>query len=374
MSRTTYLHIGPPKTGTTYLQAGWRAQSSRLLDAGLLYPGSDPADQFRACMIALQLDTFTRRMNERRAGTWDRFLSRIKAHEGDALLSSEWYARAEPEVAARVVSQLKQVSDRVHVVITARDLGRQVLASWQQYVKRGGTRSLAYYWKKQHAGGENRWKFWRNQDVPALAQRWLDAGADEVTVVVVGAPGSARDQIWHDLSTVLGVPAEPVPTVERVNESLHAVEIEVLRRVNTVLPRGLDTVRTANLTSKPYSQLLAGLGLPKVPVAVSPTLVEEVEARSRDQVARLTDMVARGDLTLVGDLSGLTSRISPVESSVDDSQVADAAVRLVAQLVPRELEMRDRIAEERAAARQAGPAPLAVRARRAARRLLRRGA
>lgn len=351
MSRTTYLHIGPPKTGTTYLQAGWRDQASRLLDDGLLYPGRDAADQFRACALALEMDTFTRRMDAGRARTWDTFLAQIEAHPGNALLSSEFYARAEPETAERVVRQLKQVSERVHVVITARDLGRQVLASWQQYVKRGGARSLAYFWKKQHAGGEKRWKFWRNQDIPALAQRWLDAGADEVTLVVVGAPGAAREQIWHDLSTVLDVPAAPVPSPEHTNRSLHAVEIEVLRRVNLALAPGLDLIRTANLTSQSYSQLLAGLDLPRVPVAVPADLVEEVAEHSREQLKGLAAMVQRGDVTLVGDLAGLTSQIEPVESHVDDSQVADAAVRLIAALVPRELELKDTLRADRAAAR-----------------------
>ena len=348
MAQRTFLHVGPPKTGTTYLQAGWRQQRQRLAAAGLVYPGSEPADQFRACVVALNHHVFVPRMDAHRAGTWDRCRAEIGAHDGDALLSSEFYARAKPETAARIVRELKEVSGEVHVLITARDLGRQVLASWQQYVKRGGLRTLQSFWDKHHADGASAWKFWRNQDVPALAQRWLDAGADAVTLVVVGAPGSAHDQVWRDMCDVLGLEHEPLPVPRRSNRSLGAVEIEVLRRVNRYLPSGIDRVRSQNLTSKFYGDRLSGLDLPKVPVAVSPQLAEQVRACATDQVQRLTAMVDDGRVRVVGELKHLEARIEPVDSQVDEALVAEASTRMLASMVPDQLHDRDRERDLRA--------------------------
>lgn len=352
MAKRTYVHVGPPKTGTTYLQAGWRAQRARLLDEGLLFPGEHPADHFRACMLALESETFVPRMDADRASLWSAFRSEIGAHSGDALLSSEFYARADAATAQRIVAQLREVSDQVHVVVTARDFGRQVLASWQQSVKRGSYRTLGSFWRKYHDAEERPWKFWRNQDVPALAQRWLDAGADAVTVVVVGGPGAERDQIWHDLCDVLGVEHAPVPEPSRSNSSLGAVEIEVLRRMNKRLPSGLDLVRSANLISKDLSDQVASLGLPRVPIRVSEQMTAQVQACGDEQAATLAAMASEGRIQVVGDLAHLHPTIEPVTSSVDDAMVADAALRLLASYVPIELEKRDRDVALRAEVRE----------------------
>ncbi len=378
MAQRTFLHVGPPKTGTTYLQSGWRQQRQRLAAAGLLYPGSDPADQFRACVVALDHQVFVPRMDAHRAGTWDRFRAEIDGHDGDALLSSEFYARAEPETAARIVRQLKEVSDEVHVLINARDLGRQVLAAWQQYVKRCGTRTLQSFWDRHNADDATAWKFWRNQDIPALAQRWLDAGADAVTLVVVGAPDAGHDQVWRDMCDILDLEHEPLPVPRRSNRSLGAVEVEVLRRINRCLPPGSDRVRSPNLTSKLYSDRVAELGLPKVPVAVSSQLAEEVRARAGDQVQRLTAMVNDGRVQVVGELKHLEARIEPVDSQVDEALVAEALVaeastRMLASMVPDQLRIHDRDRELRAEIRRLR-AELRIGAslRRVARRLTRR--
>lgn len=348
MAQRTFVHVGPPKTGTTYLQAGWREQRARLLDEGLLFPGEHPADQFRACMLALESGVFTSRMDADRASLWSSFRTQIGEHSGDALLSSEFYSRADLTSATRIVTQLREVSAQVHVVITARDFGRQVLASWQQSVKRGSYRTLGSFWRKYHDAEERPWKFWRNQDIPALAQRWIDAGADSVTLVVVGAPGAAREQVWHDLCDVLGVAHAPVPEAAPSNSSLGAVEIEVLRRMNKRLPSDIDRVRSANLISKDLTDKIASLGLPRVPVAVSEQMAAQVQACGDEQAMALAALATEGRINVIGDLDHLHPQVEAVTSGVDEAQVTDAALRLLASFVPAELEKRDRDAALRA--------------------------
>lgn len=348
MARRVHLHVGPPKSGTTFLQAGWRIQRDRLLAEGLLHPGTDPADQFRACMVALDHPVYVPRMDRHRAGTWKRFQREIRAHDGDALLSSEFWARADANAAKQVVADLKEIGDEAHVVVTTRDLGRQLQASWQQKVKRGSTRTLASFWNAVKDDPDRTGVFWRNQDIARLTRRWLDAGADALTLVVVGAPGAPRDQVWRDMCGVLGVGSEPVPTPSRSNPSLGAVEIEVLRRLNKRLPKGLDRVRTASLTSKFHADRLHELRLPRVEVAVPEQLAAEVRAQADDQVEQLQQLAAEEPrFRVVGDLEHLRSRLEPVHTTVTDTQVADASTRLLASMVGDHLEANSRAAERR---------------------------
>ncbi len=48
MADRVFLHIGVPKSGTTYLQAGLWQNREPLRDQGLLFPGRGPFDHNRA--------------------------------------------------------------------------------------------------------------------------------------------------------------------------------------------------------------------------------------------------------------------------------------------------------------------------------------
>ena len=48
MARRVFLHIGTPKSGTTYLQSLWWQHRDALAERGLLLPGGSADEQFRA--------------------------------------------------------------------------------------------------------------------------------------------------------------------------------------------------------------------------------------------------------------------------------------------------------------------------------------
>ena len=62
MARRVFLHIGPPKTGTSFLQAAWFQHREDLARQGLLYPGRHLMSQFRASAVALDKGPVVARM------------------------------------------------------------------------------------------------------------------------------------------------------------------------------------------------------------------------------------------------------------------------------------------------------------------------
>ncbi len=102
MARRVFLHVGLPKTGTTYLQTMMWHNRSRLRDQGFLYPGSIRMDHYRAWQ-----DVRLGPRTGRATGAWERLREEIDAWDGDALLSHEFFSMATPAQAARVIEELR---------------------------------------------------------------------------------------------------------------------------------------------------------------------------------------------------------------------------------------------------------------------------
>ena len=71
----------------------------------------------------------------------------------------------------------------VHVVVTARDLGRQIPAEWQERVKHRGGRDYMTFLKalmRSYRAKDNSLWFWKVQHLPRILSTWgadLPAGA-----------------------------------------------------------------------------------------------------------------------------------------------------------------------------------------------------
>jgi hypothetical protein len=330
MARRVYLHIGPPKTGTSFLQAAWFRHRTEMAEQGVLYPGDDPLDQFRASAIVLEKGRVIDRMPPDHLTAWKRLSHAVRDWEDDAILSSEHYALAGPHRARAVVDELLGLADEVHVLVTARDLARQVPAAWQQSVKQGNDETFDEFWRAL-ADDPGR-GFWRAQDLPPMLDRWTQSiPTERVHLVVHGAPGSRRDLLWERVCQVTGVDPGILTPVSRTNESLGLVQIELLRRVNARLPADRDRIETGRLT------VLAPAG-EAIPMALPAEAWSWLQERSTKVVA---DLRSR-DYDVVGDLDDLL----PPEprgggrtpDSVDDREVADVAAVAFGRMLLRDLE------------------------------------
>src|SRR4051794_31996102 len=143
MSRVVYLHIGAPKTGTTYLQDRLALNQTELAAHGIQYPLGLHATHFPAALDLLGASWGGQRENVR--GEWDALMARVRRRSGTGVLSHEILAGAKPHQIERAREALQ--GSELHVVYSARDLARQIPAEWQEGAKHRRRRSFAAFLK-----------------------------------------------------------------------------------------------------------------------------------------------------------------------------------------------------------------------------------
>jgi len=228
-----YLHVGLAKTGTTYLQAVLAENRPRLREAGFVYPFVRKEGMFQAA-VELRGDHERWGLDpEEIEGTWQALLDKASSFDGTALVSHELLAGATPDQIAQVGRSLDGFEP--HLVVTARDLARQVPAHWQEAVKNGATFSFAEYAREvlREPGAPDS-RFWEEQDLLGVLDRWASlVPPEKVHLVVCPASGAPGDELWRRFADATGLPADGVDLdVARSNESLGAPAVHLLRAVN----------------------------------------------------------------------------------------------------------------------------------------------
>ncbi|GAA1478616.1 hypothetical protein GCM10009623_30620 [Nocardioides aestuarii] len=232
--RRVFLHLGLQKTGTSYLQGVLQQNAGVLADQGLDLLPAGRREAFELMLVVRD------RFNPERdpasaAGALERFSAALDAAPGDrALVSQESLAASRPPQVRRL---LDACGDReVHVVLTVRDLARQLPSSWQQELKSGKTESWGDYLARlrdYQERGLTRHP-WIQLDPPTVLARWAEHLAPErIHVVTVPPRGSRTDLLLARFCEVLGVdPATLEPSARASNTSLGMAQAELLRRVN----------------------------------------------------------------------------------------------------------------------------------------------
>ncbi len=229
-----YLHIGAPKTGTTYLQTLMAANRSALKDAGILYPQSK-GDAHHTAAWDLRGIPPQRQHSEGIAGAWSSLVQRANAWSGSAaVVSSELFVFCN---AKQIQTALFAFDAEVHVVYSSRDLVRQVPAVWQERVKNQQTTSYPDFIDlvRREARGAGGQAFWRAQDAAAVAERW-SVGMSPRQMHIVTAPkaGTPPSVLWDRFTTVFGCRGHDYETSfsGAANTSLGLLQTELLRRYN----------------------------------------------------------------------------------------------------------------------------------------------
>lgn len=249
---TVYVHVGLPKTGTTHLQDRlWVNRDLALERAGLLYPGVTMEDHFHAA-AHLQPERYLAWATPERAGAWPRMVAQMKAWPGTSVVSHELYANAKPAHIAKLMDDLS-FADEVHVIVTVRDLARQLPSVWQENVKNQRPASfddflvsVARYRDADPVNdGFAEEPFWEYQDYPAIIERWSQVVPPErIHLITVPSAGTAvsGDGLWERFCRVLGVDPVLLPNRgKRDNTSLSAAQTEFLRRLNSrIQPKDID--------------------------------------------------------------------------------------------------------------------------------------
>jgi hypothetical protein len=321
------MHIGPAKTGTTYLQDVLWRNRDRLAAQGLRFPGSGPIAHFHAALDLRDIK-FGGHDDPDIAGSWDRLVEQVTQSPSAAVVTHEILAGADDRQIARVGRDL--AGREIHVVYGARDLARQLPAVWQESLKNRRWRRFDVYLSAVlRPGAEDQPAprgFWRAQDAVATLRRW-SAIAHHVHVVTLPQSGAPPDTLWRRFATALDLDPDGFDLdVARSNASLSAHDAELLRRLNRALPKDLEWPEYDRLVKRRFNRA-ANRGSDGQRVRVPAARANEVRRRSETARAAL----AEAGYDIVGDLDDLL----PDESSFDDApkvrvQVPDREVDALA--------------------------------------------
>jgi hypothetical protein len=349
MASRVYMHIGLPKTGTSYLQSLVAANYAELRRQGVLVPGS-LSDHHRACLeVRDVVDSRENLDPELFHGTWRRLLKQIEAWPGPALITDEMFAGASTRHVGRIVRDLQPAE--VHVVLTVRDLVRAFPAAWQQSVKGGKAWRFTDYIDSIREGQRETGWFQKAQFPERVLARWSKhVPSHRIHVVTLPPRGSSHDLLWKRFCEPLDLePGAFVMSDVRANESLGVVEAELLRRINEHLVPRLETTQVAAWVRN----LLGNDVLARRTGKQSFAVPEDRRPWVRESSRRGLERIERGGYDIVGSLDDLVpgdvAPGAPHPDEVSDEQLVAAATETIAELVVR---LRDATAASRKARRR----------------------
>ena len=344
MSARVLLHVGTPKTGTSHLQDVLFRNRDRLRHHGLLYP----ADRFDAHFLAaLNLMALPwGGLQAEAIGRWDALAEQVRRHPGTSIISHEILATASRSQVGRAMQSLApDDGTEVHLVLSVRDLVRQIPAEWQENVKHRSTITyeefLAQLRDPERKGRIATW-FWGVQEVPDILDRWgHDIPPEHIHLVTVPPPGGAPDLLWKRFSSVLGLDGIDLELeAERANPSLGVPETALVRRINKAVNPVLDPPDYRPLVR----ELLAHQTLSRRTRTPRLALPPDLHEWARDLGERWSEEVRRRGYDVVGDLADLEPGPPPEHwadpDSPRESQVSGAAVEAIRALLVENARMR----------------------------------
>jgi hypothetical protein len=328
-----FLHIGLPKTGTSYLQSALSNSRARLAAEGVLVPGN------RRNAHTLEVWDFLGRRprgadQSNVSGSWDAMVAAVTAWTGShAVVSSELLSSANDRQVRRAVRSFGPA--QVHLVVTVRDLARVIPATWQQELTKGRLWSWEEYVaavRDPESGPATAGvAFWLRQDLVRVLDVWeAVVPRERIHLVTVPPAGSPPARLLARFAEAVRVDpgwldVDITPTTG--NTSVGMVEAEVLRQLNAGLGGRLNErqyTRVVQFAVKPALQQQAN----DTPIALSTddhkwveeqagALVTTLRSRGHDVIGNLDDLVPPSQS------SGLDST---APSEVPSDRLATAAI------------------------------------------------
>ena len=254
-----FVHIGPLKTGTTFLQSVLFRNRDALLANGVILPRETFGMHVRSVLGLLG-----RKMhaggNDADSRQWQVLVDEITAADAStAVISMEFLCTASAKNVQTLVETLAPAE--VHIVFTARDLVKVIPAAWQtllrnkqapqwqtwlesvrQVAQEGSSASSSPSAAARRLLGRrldpvaDTWgsRLWRQQDPRQVLEPYLQhIPAERIHIVTVPPSGAPPGLLWERFCDATAMDPTPYDLdVPRSNTSLGGVESEVMRRVN----------------------------------------------------------------------------------------------------------------------------------------------
>ncbi len=323
MADRVVLHVGLPKTGTTYVQQLLWANRDRLQATGV----------HLVVQTMRELYDAARDLGHGGAGDWRRLVEAVHATPGTVILSCEGFSAAPAHRAEQAIAELQPA--KVQVVCSLRDLALVLPSVWQQHVRTGSTVELGEF--VGHVRDGMVWA-WLPDPLEVLDAWSSTLDVDDVRLVTVPPVGTDPSVLWHRFAVACDLePAVAVKLPTTANPSLPEVQIELLRRINLAFGdrRPVEEPRYRALVRPVQGARAAARS-----VGPPATLVASDRSWATEQAKRLvTTLTGRGS-RVVGNLDDLVpgpagSAQPPADpgAGVTEAELASAAVELAADVL-----------------------------------------
>ncbi|GAB6983967.1 hypothetical protein [Nocardioides pyridinolyticus] len=318
-----YLHVGMPKTGTTYIQSVLHAGAEQLVAQGLALLPATRQGSFRLSVA----------VRGGRAGqpgvdaAVRRFARRLAQVETPRVLTSDEMLGGASS--AQIAAFLEVCGDaEVHVVVSVRSLSRLLPSTWQQRVQQRSESPaledfLAAVASREGALAE-RW--WTERGVVPVLERWAEhVPMERMHVITMPGAGADPRSLLERHGSVLGVDVSVLDEdAARPNVSLGWAQAEVLRQVKLRVPRELHT-RQGYL---PVGKKWLGAGHLAPQRGVPPRMPSSLRAWCEEEAASTIDWLAAQPLEVAGDLADLCPQEEDFveDPRLDADAIAEAAI------------------------------------------------
>ena len=336
MSSRVLLHVGTPKTGTSYLQDVLFRNRRVLANADICYPADRFDEHFLAALDLMRMPWGG--LEAEAVGAWDRLAARVREHRHTSIVSHEILATASRSQVGRALESLGHGDGtEIHIVLSVRDLVRQIPAEWQENVKhRSGIGYRAFLDQIKDPERESRiasW-FWGVQEIPDILDRWgHDLPPERIHLVTVPPSGGAPELLWKRFSQVFGLDGLDLDLeAERANPSLGVPETALIRRINRAANRELAPADYRPLVRELLAHQTLSRRRSSPRLALPP---EDYPWVQRLQQAYVDAVTERG-YDVVGDLNELLGPQPTTWHDPDrpgERQVANAAVDAIKALL-----------------------------------------
>lgn len=329
MTQQLYLHVGMPKTGTTYVQSVLHAAAARLPAQGLtMLPGT------RRGNIQLSAAIREAPADEGRVARFARRLAKVETPR--VLVSDELLGGATSEQIGRFLAACPGVE--VHVVASVRSLSRLLPSTWQQRIQqRGETPSLPDFLDAVVSReGDLAERWWTDRGVVPVLERWSQhVPLERMHVVTMprGRQGAGSDPrtLLERYADLLGLDAGTLDLeVARANVSLGWAQAEVLRQVRERIPRALVNKQDYLPVGKGWlgaQHLAPQHGAP-------PRMPATLRGWCEDEAAATIAWLAERPVEVVGDTDDLRPEAADFvdDFTLDADAVAEAALAALASI------------------------------------------
>jgi hypothetical protein len=229
------LHIGSMKSGTSFIQNVLGNNREALAQHGISFAGERWRDQVTAVQDLIAHGG-PRQEPLDPDGPWLRLVDEINATPGTSVVSMEFLA---PRVTAKIELVRDALQGDLQVVLTGRDLARNIAAMWLESVQNGSAVDWDAYLAAVRSEDRSQpvaRNFWNHQGLAEIARRWADAvGEDHFTLMTVPQKGAPSSLLWERFAQVLHLDPQAFALDVRANPSIGLATAMTLQHLNALL-------------------------------------------------------------------------------------------------------------------------------------------